>query len=278
MAFKAILRGLVERTPGATGAIMLDRDGEAVADYTPLSHLDLPIIGAHQGIILKMIKRAMAGRSAEDGAQHIGISTDVTKIAISTMQEGYYLILLLDRNRFLGRAFMESRKAVMDIEQEMGCPVDRTIERIKVLEKEGERETRRARLIEDLNRDLEWEYASAIQYLQHAVSITGAVYESIKRRLLTYSHDEMEHAVMLSDQINFLGGAPTVNVERREVSLESLEMLQQDLKAEENAIRRYKERIGEAESLREYGLRRILEDILLKEEEHKRELLTVIGD
>jgi bacterioferritin len=50
------------------------------------------------------------------------------------------------------------------------------------------------------------------------------------------------------------------------------------LRAENNAIYRYKERITEAEALREYGLRRILEDILVKEEEHKRDLLTILGD
>ncbi|MCP3676329.1 MAG: ferritin-like domain-containing protein [Deltaproteobacteria bacterium] len=160
----------------------------------------------------------------------------------------------------------------------MGCPVDQTIERIRVLERDGERETRRARLIEELNRDLEWEYASAIQYIQHAVTITGAQYDSLKRRLLTYSHDEMEHAVKLSDQINFLGGAPTTDVGMREISHDSLDMIRQDLKAENNAIDRYKERITEAEALREYGLRRILEDILIKEEEHKRYFLTILGD
>jgi bacterioferritin len=54
-------------------------------------------------------------------------------------------------------------------------------------------------------------------------------------------------------------------------------MLKQDLKGEDNAITRYKERIAQAEALREYGLRRILEDILLQEEEHKRDLMSAIG-
>ena len=278
MAFTAILRGLVERTPGATGAIMVAEDGEAVAEYSPLSHLELPVIGAHQGIVLQLIRRVLAGRTTDEGAQHIGISTELTKIAISTMQGGYCLILLLAKNKFIGRAFMESRKAVMALEREMGCPVDQTLDRIKVLEREEARETRRARLIEDLNWDLEWEYASAIQYLQHAATITGSRYESIKKRLLQHSYDEMEHAVKLSDQIHYLGGTPTTDVATREVSLDSREMIRLDLATEAKAIKRYKERITEAESLREYGLRRILEDILVKEEEHKREILAVIDD
>ena len=134
------------------------------------------------------------------------------------------------------------------------------------------------KLIEELNKDLEWEYAAAIQYVQHASTITGAKYESIQKELLIHAQEEMQHAVSLSDQINFLGGTPTVNVEKRAVSDKSLEMLKQDLAGEEYAIRRYKQRIAQAEELREYGLRRALEDILIMEEEHKRDLQTVVKD
>lgn len=133
------------------------------------------------------------------------------------------------------------------------------------------------KLIEALNKDLEWEYSAAIQYVQHAAVITGPEYESIQKELLIHAQEEMAHAVMLSDQITFLGGVPTVDVEKREVSANSKEMLKQDLAGEENAIQRYKERIAQAESLQEYGLRRVLEDILIQEEEHKRDLLTVLG-
>ncbi len=134
----------------------------------------------------------------------------------------------------------------------------------------------REQLIAELNKDLEWEYAAAVQYVQHASVITGAQYESIIKELLIHSQEEMQHAVMLSDQIAFLGGTPTIDVEAREVSASSHEMLQQDLVGEENAIKRYKERIAQAESMQEYGLRRVLEDILIQEEEHKRDLMTVL--
>ncbi|MHB1292863.1 MAG: ferritin-like domain-containing protein [Sulfuricella sp.] len=132
------------------------------------------------------------------------------------------------------------------------------------------------KLLEELNKDLEWEYAAAVQYVQHASAITGAQYESIQKELIIHSQEEMMHAVMLSDQIDFLGGVPTVDVEKRETDRDSLAMLKQDLWGEDNAINRYKERIAQAEALKEYGLRRVLEDILIQEEEHKRDLLTVI--
>ncbi len=53
-------------------------------------------------------------------------------------------------------------------------------------------------------------------------------------------------------------------------------MLEQDLGGEQLAIDRYKERIEQAIALKEWGLKRVLEDILLQEEEHKRDLLTVL--
>lgn len=132
------------------------------------------------------------------------------------------------------------------------------------------------KLIAELNKDLEWEYAAAIQYIQHAAVISGAEYDSIKKELIIHSQEEMQHAVMLSDQIDFLGGVPTIDVEKREISDDSQEMLKQDLAGEDNAIKRYKERIGQAEALKEYGLRRVLEDILIQEEEHKRDLAGAI--
>jgi len=131
-------------------------------------------------------------------------------------------------------------------------------------------------LIWELNKDLEWEYAAAIQYIQHASVITGPEYEGIQKELVIHSQEEMQHAVMLSEQIDFLGGMPTYRVEDIEVSPDSQDMLRQDLRGEDNAIIRYKERIYQAEQMREYGLRRVIEDILIQEEEHKRELMTVI--
>jgi bacterioferritin len=132
------------------------------------------------------------------------------------------------------------------------------------------------KMLELLNKDLEWEYAAAIQYIQHAAVMTGAQYESIIKELVIHSNEEMAHAMSLSEQIDFYGGVPTVKIEQIKVAKDTLSMLKDDLAGEEDAVRRYKERISQAEEMKEYGLRRILEDILITEEEHKRDLLTVV--
>lgn len=133
------------------------------------------------------------------------------------------------------------------------------------------------KLLDELNKDLEWEYAAAVQYVQHAAVIAGPQYDSIQKELIIHAQEEMAHAVMLAEQIDFLGGVPTVDVEKRAISANNVEMLKQDLWGEENAIARYKERIAQAEALQEYGLRRVLEDILIQEEEHKRDIANALS-
>ena len=131
--------------------------------------------------------------------------------------------------------------------------------------------------INKLNKALEWEYAAAVQYVQHAAVITGPEYDSIASELVVHSNEEMAHAVTVSTMITDLGGTPTIDVEKRDISEDAKTMLQQDLAGEELAIDMYKELIGMAEELKEYGMRRGLEDILMQEEEHKRDLLSSLG-
>jgi len=133
-------------------------------------------------------------------------------------------------------------------------------------------------LIAALNRDLELEYAAAIQYIQHAAVITGAQFSDVQKEIILHSQQEMQHALSLSTQIDFLGGVPTVGVGPISTSPDSMEMLKADLAGEEDAVNRYRMRIEQAEQLKEYGLRRILEDILIMEEEHKRDLMAVVYD
>ena len=143
-------------------------------------------------------------------------------------------------------------------------------------EPEAPRRLTRAQLIDELNRDLAKEYAALIQYVQHASVITGPQYDAISAELTVHSNEEHQHAITLSDQIDFLGGVPDANVADIQISPDSKTMLEQDLVGELDAISRYRERIGQAEMLQEYGLRRALEDILIIEEEHARDLQSAL--
>ena len=133
------------------------------------------------------------------------------------------------------------------------------------------------KFINGLNKALEWEYAAAVQYIQHAAEITGPEYGSIAKELVVHSNEEMGHAVVVATIISDLGGTPSIDVEKREISKEAKVMLEQDLAGEELAISIYKELVKQAEALGEYGYRRQLEQILIDEEEHRRDLLGSLG-
>jgi len=74
-----------------------------------------------------------------------------------------------------------------------------------------------------------------------------------------------------------MGGTPTVEVPPAKTSSDPIEMLQQDLEGEEDAIRRYKNRIDQAEKLKEFALSQKLREILAIEQEHAMDLKSALG-
>lgn len=131
-------------------------------------------------------------------------------------------------------------------------------------------------LIDLLNKDLTLEYSAAIQYIQHQAVLTGAKYQSIQKELIVHANEEIGHAIQLAEQIAYLGGTPTIEVGERLVSDNGEEMLKQDLAGEKDAVARYRVRIGQARDMGEFGLARVLEDILIMEEEHERDIASAL--
>lgn len=133
------------------------------------------------------------------------------------------------------------------------------------------------KLIKLLNKDLALEYAAAIQYIQHAAVMSGASFGDVIKELKIHANEEIQHAVTLSDQIDFLGGVPTVEVDKIKTSGNNTAMLKQDLEGEEGAIARYKLRIEQAEKLKEFALSQSLRNILAVEQEHAMDLKQALG-
>jgi len=132
-------------------------------------------------------------------------------------------------------------------------------------------------LVKLLNHDLELEYSAAIQYINHSAVMTGASYGDIIKELKIHANEEIQHAMILADQIDFLGGEPTVIVGEIKTSKNNDEMLSQDLDGEQDAIKRYKLRIEQAEELKEYALAQQLRGILAIEQEHAMDLMQALG-
>ena len=133
------------------------------------------------------------------------------------------------------------------------------------------------RLVEFLNIDLTLEYSAAIQYINHSAVMTGAMYGDIIKELKIHATQEIDHAMILAGQIDYLGGSPSVDVGKIQVSDDNDQMLRQDLDGEEDAIRRYKMRVEQAEVLKEFALAQQIRNILAMEQEHAMDLKQALG-
>lgn len=132
-------------------------------------------------------------------------------------------------------------------------------------------------LLKKLNGDLAREYTAIIQYTQHSGVITGAAYGDIKKELIIHTGEALQYALTLADQIDYLGGEPTVEVPPANTSRDNREMLQQDLDGENDAIERYIERIEAAEELKLLHLAQRLREILAMEQQHALDLEQALG-
>ena len=132
-------------------------------------------------------------------------------------------------------------------------------------------------IIRGLNVDLAWEYAATVQYIQHASMLHGPEYLAVIEELEEHAKDEHDHAVVVSNMIQYLGGIPTVEVETRLVSEDNQEMLLQDLQWEYDTISRYIERIHQLESLGLYDLSQQIREIASEEQHHAHELEVALG-
>lgn len=135
----------------------------------------------------------------------------------------------------------------------------------------------RENLIELLNIDLELETTASLQYINHATRLSGAAYRNTITMLKGYAHRKIKNAMILSDQINYLGGFANMRVSRVYTSNDNEEMLLHDLDLEEDTIQRLKIRIEQAEQLKEVELAKWLRTILRDAQQHARYLHKQVG-
>ena len=128
-----------------------------------------------------------------------------------------------------------------------------------------------------LNEDLELEYRSIIQYVQHIATIKGAEYQSTLDELSTHVRQELDHALTLARQIDFLGGVPSVSAPNVFAHTNAREALQEDLKLEENQLERYRERTDQAADLGLPDVAEALAPLLEQTQEHARDLRAALG-
>lgn len=135
----------------------------------------------------------------------------------------------------------------------------------------------RERLIDLLNEDLAREYQAIISYVIYSKVLKGAAYMNIAAELEVHAGQELQHALTISEQIDYLGGNPTPQPKPVRTSKKAEEMLRFDLENENETVRNYRQRIRQAEALGEYALAEDLRQILVEEQDHQISLATALG-
>jgi bacterioferritin len=136
-----------------------------------------------------------------------------------------------------------------------------------------------------LNEALATEIVCTLRYKRHYFMAKGIHAEGVASEFLEHAADEQQHADQIAARITQLGGAPDFSPEglatrshAEYVEGETLEdMIKEDLVAERIAIDSYREMIayfGDADPTS----RRLLEEILAKEEEHADDLANLLED
>jgi bacterioferritin len=141
----------------------------------------------------------------------------------------------------------------------------------------------RERVIDVLNEVLATELVCVLRYKRHYYTATGINSGPVAAEFLEHANEEQQHADMVAHRIVQLGGDPDFSPEglatrahsEYDASSDLLQMVREDLVAERVAIASYQEIVrwlsdGDPTS------RRVIEEILEKEEEHAEDMLTIL--
>lgn len=140
-------------------------------------------------------------------------------------------------------------------------------------------------VVEVLNAALATEIVCVLRYKRHYFMAQGIASESVRAEFLAHAGEEQAHADQLCERIVQLGGEPDLNPEGMATRSHSeyvegddlVDMIREDLVAERIAIESYRE-IVQWLGDKDPTTRRIMEEILAKEEEHAEDLNSMLQD
>ena len=124
------------------------------------------------------------------------------------------------------------------------------------------------RLMDILNRSIARELQVSTQYMWQHVMAVGLESPAVKDLFKEIAIEEMKHAEEFAERLDLLGGVPTTQPTHIAVGGDLKKMIQDDLKAEQEAVEMYKEAIRIAIEVDDPVTRLMYEEILEAEEEH----------
>jgi bacterioferritin len=135
----------------------------------------------------------------------------------------------------------------------------------------------REELVNLLNEDLAREYQAIIAYVVYSQVLKGAQYMNVAKELEVHAGEELAHALIISKQIDYLGGMPVTTPKPVKTSDKPEDMLRFDLENENETIQHYRVRVRQCEALQEYAMAEQIRQILIQEQEHQIDLATALG-
>ncbi len=132
-------------------------------------------------------------------------------------------------------------------------------------------------LIEGLQEDLSREYQAIIAYTVYSNVLKGAQWMNIAAELRLHAAQELQHALIIADQLDYLGAIPNAKPKEVKLSEKAEEMLRFDLDNETETIKAYRKRVKQAEGVGHYALAEQIRTIISQEQEHQHDLATALG-
>jgi bacterioferritin len=124
------------------------------------------------------------------------------------------------------------------------------------------------KLLEMLNKAIAREMQVAVQYMWQHVQWIGVKGFAVRDELQSIAVQEMKHAEKIAERLFYLGGTPTTKPDPINVGKTLKEMVKQDVKDEEIAIKMYKQIIEMAQKEGDVTTAFIFKQILEQEEDH----------
>jgi bacterioferritin len=132
-------------------------------------------------------------------------------------------------------------------------------------------------LIDGLQEDLSREYQAIIAYTVYSNVLSGAQWMSIAKELKKHAHEELEHALIIADQLDYLGVMPNAKPKEVKLSKKAEDMLRFDLNNETETIKAYRQRVKQAEAVGHFALAEQIRRVIAQEQEHQHDLATALG-
>ena len=118
-SFNDILQRMVESVEGATGAVFVDFEGEAVGEFArDLPQLEIRIVGAQWGVVWAELQRSFA-RARLGPAYELIVNGEHASVIVRQVTAEYYVVLAVGKSAHLAMAMVEIERGVQALRAEM---------------------------------------------------------------------------------------------------------------------------------------------------------------